>query len=770
MPEGKIEQLTDRGFGFIRSASDGNKYFFHSSGVAKGCSFKGMKQGQKVSFNLRSSEKKPGQQDAFDVRPIGDAAQVRVPPGPTPVTTMLPYGFVPIDVDRAIADTPVWHDGADGGQLLSGEILCTLEAMTPLLPGNARYPVRKDGKDDGLPLANDTLKGILRTLGGREPKAGKQIAEPLLLSDGRVVIPGTSLKGMIRQSLGALLSAPMERVDERRYTYRPNLDLRMQGTPDKVVRPALVVAQHGGTWSVEVFDDARAADFVRSNAKSIINSAARGGIVTGMVLNIRRENNRIFRQVGSTATLKHRVAIYKGGIDGQGLLAGTFNPPTTIYDVALVPTSGLCTLDIPIDLYQRYLADQSEVLANAKTGHLTAHPHHGLNVERTADAINSNAALQVNQLIYVELTTDRRGDVTSSSIILSFGHHFRYRWAYTSSVRVKKNKPRPCLTPRNYETDVPPANANDTDVPPERLTGARLLFGYVRDSDNPIGKGVYERLAGRIAINHAVSIEKDPARLFLGEKAQGYCIPLKILGQPKSSAWEFYLQQDPSRPPATYGDLPGDDGGELAGRKFYRHQPRCQGVADIAETDLEKIHSDQATLARYICKGGTQFKFTLRFSGLRLWELGALLVTMQPHRIMRNPDPTKYAHKLGLGRPLGMGSVRIGIDRIGIRCQSETHLTYCLKEQPGTESQTELDAKQALLRQIRPNESRHLSSWVKLHEYSLDGERELDYPHGPDGAIFTWHTERRKDYSQLRRQKSPDWTGLHNTIRERLFR
>ncbi|MCU0708174.1 MAG: RAMP superfamily CRISPR-associated protein, partial [Pirellula sp.] len=146
-----------------------------------------------------------------------------------PQTPLLPYGFVPIDVESAITDKPVWHDGScpdlgvDNSELLSGELRCTLTALTPLLPGNARYPVRKDGKADSEFLANPDL---LKQWGFENLKPGKQIAEPLRLPDGRVVIPGSALKGMIRHSLGALLSAPMERVGERHYTYRPNLDLK----------------------------------------------------------------------------------------------------------------------------------------------------------------------------------------------------------------------------------------------------------------------------------------------------------------------------------------------------------------------------------------------------------------------------------------------------------------------------------------------------------------------------------------------------------------
>src|SRR5690606_39205524 len=53
---------------------------------------------------------------------------------------------------------------------------------------------------------------------------GKSVLCPLRAPWGKrpVVTPGDSLKGLLRHELGALLGAPMERVAERSYSYRPN--------------------------------------------------------------------------------------------------------------------------------------------------------------------------------------------------------------------------------------------------------------------------------------------------------------------------------------------------------------------------------------------------------------------------------------------------------------------------------------------------------------------------------------------------------------------
>lgn len=669
--------------------------------------------------------------------------------------TILPYGFVSIDPAKAVTDTPVWHDGKEGGELLSGEVRCTLEALTPLLPGNARYQCHKDG-DEKKPAQADLQR--LAQWGFDQLNPGQQIAEPLRLADGRVVIAGSALKGMIRHSLGALLSAPMERVAERHHTYRPNLDFNKSWVLEKyAVRPALVIGKDGEGWLVEVFPDARGAIFVRSEVVDALSLNGRNQVFSGELAGFAIEKNRLLRAKGQKARLKHRLVEYRGGIDGEGIFGAAFDPPTRTYQHALVPVSGAVgQFSISAELYRRYIRDQTSVIACETEGHLTAHPLSDLDTKKAQKAILRNAELKINQLIYVELTTEN-GKVTQNSRVVSFGHHFRYRWAYSSSVRKQLGKVRDCLKPLDCERQ---------DAAPERLSGARLLFGYVRDEKtNLIGSGVFERLAGRIAINHAIS---DGVPEFLGVESKGYCVPLKILGQPKSSAWEFYLRQGQTtnRPPATYGDLPGDAGGELAGRKFYRHQPRSQKVSDIATTEDKITRSKedkiirlkQATLARFICRTGTRFLFAIRFQGLRAWELGALLAVLQPGRLAApGGDSQVYAHKLGLGRPLGMGSVRIAIDGLTLSQGKGA------AEAPATDGFRQ-EAVNALRERLAGVD---LSEWLAMLRFEDRGP--VDYPRTGD-IIFNWHTDLRKEYGKLRRQARPDWEPLNQRIRSVLPR
>src|SRR4051794_7291518 len=114
----------------------------------------------------------------------------------------LPYGFVPIPVDandvpQSIVDEPVFHDGRAPDGLLSGELRCTLTALTPLLAANDQYDAQE--ATGASPPDDQELVSLPASWGIAQRVAqDKTILEPLRLKDGRVIIAGPALKGMLR--------------------------------------------------------------------------------------------------------------------------------------------------------------------------------------------------------------------------------------------------------------------------------------------------------------------------------------------------------------------------------------------------------------------------------------------------------------------------------------------------------------------------------------------------------------------------------------------
>lgn len=688
----------------------------------------------------------------------------------------VPYTFVPV-ISSATAEQKrlfdaVFHEGtlAENQTYLSGELHCTLHALTPLLVGQKRYKASHiAGVSQAKKSESVTLPGDWGPVGGsathQELDAEKGILEPMLVAitgqagvaGKRVVIPGSSLKGMLRHNLGAMLSAPMERVGEQYFSYRPNLYISKDKNPQYQTYPAIVIEANKQEKTITV---------------------------------VLVEKDGLLKY--EKLTEDFRILINAHGIDSEGKMAEIAGKPIRNISrkMFINRKEKYRRLVIPQVIVQQYLTTHAQ-LADTRWGHLSRPPYaNHPDKNKLADRISSNnqSIFEKFRLIYVEAELQDGRPVR----IVSFGHHFRYRWRYADTVRtVQVEKSGNNLLRQSLKPLVGEGISRDS----AQLSGARLLFGYAVDPSPMsgtagLGEGHCSWLAGRISINHAVEYIKNDA-LPLRERfvqrhdanhqsndLSTFNIPLKILGTPKASAVEHYLVQDQvnrrglSEHTVTYGDLPGvlPSASELSGRKFYRHQPMAAQQHGLFEL-TENRHNKQATLARFISKPGSQFRFTLRFKDLRLWEIGAVMIALRPellveHRGSLPPEYQKlidkaiklrkptdkgpvFALKLGYGRPLGLGSVHIAIDQISQVDDNAPLLTVQAK-------QAWLDsAIQAFLKQLKTS-GLSLVDWLAAVLYA--GRGEAAYPTAPDRQghreIFDYHTQIRRDHAKIRRLKA----------------
>lgn len=664
----------------------------------------------------------------------------------------IPYGFLPIDPAASVHDAPIWRDGRSDAPRFSGELLITLTALTPLIVGNHQH-------------ALDDKHSLL---------------VPQMLDDGRVLIGAASLKGMLRAALASLLHAPMERVSEHHYTYRPNL---AGSGKAKEIRAAVVLSDHHSkTDPLQVaLLDPKEVVYLPTNIWKALKCPAPGNQLargcTGLKFSGPDEldNKAAFRKKiivartpdgeqdrNARITLDHTVLCYAGGIDGEGRLAKAFNENRTIYQYVLYPTRLLeQAMRKPVSIASAVVAQYHEtqrILADMQIGHLA--PGHPL-LNKIGDpkaiqkAIEAHTPLYRHQLIYVEYDSNTRQ-------ITSLGHHYHYRWAYTSSVTRKGGKKRRELDWLPVETKNPQTGQ------PERLAAHRLLFGYALDGgeEGPAG-GNFRRLAGRIAFNTAIEI---PGNKTLEERFVngGEEIQLRILGMPRPSAVEFYLKQTAlPKKLITYGDQVDDLGGDLAGRKFYRHQPDAARSGNLySPTPAESRHDvnteERGTRVRYLSRPGSQFRCTLRFDSLRPWELGALLAALDPHRLAVTfglpPSPEGYAHKLGYGKPLGLGSVRLQLDAArwrendGWTWQQATGDDQAWRDWSG---QALAALKEKLLASWPDDRARstHLTAWLAARRWAKSGRAAYPTRAGKGGqeTIFDYHTALRRDHAAARR-------------------
>lgn len=167
----------------------------------------------------------------------------------------------------------------------------------------------------------------------------------------------------------------------------------------------------------------------------------------------------------------------------------------------------------------------------------------------------------------------------------------------------------------------------------KRLTLAERLFGFVE----PQGP---RALAGRLRFAHGVVEGEAPE----GGWYEG-SIPLKILAAPKPPSPALYFGHE--------GYLAKRDlhlARHAPGRKVYLHHRRAEVEARSYETaDLEDKRKLKARVRPL--REGTRFLFHVDFVNLNREELGYLLYALRPRE--------EFRHKVGMGRPLGLGRVRI---------------------------------------------------------------------------------------------------------------
>lgn len=626
-----------------------------------------------------------------------------------------PYGFVALPKDLTTA-APIWHDGTSSADRLSGEIRFELEALTPLLVGWERGQVGDNESDWPVPA----------NLAGTQLANNKSVLCPLRAPWGKrpVVIPGDSLKGLLRHELGALLGAPMERVAERSYSYRPNALFPNQPNPRLIARIARV--PNDGV-EMKALDD-KTQVRVPTNLELL---------PTNLRYDKRRQQNANYYRFDDG-----NGAAYRGG-QGAG---EKLNSKRNLHEKLTVnPSQPTETATLSQAVQDGYL-ETVRHLVDLDHGHFSErHPDVPNTVK--ADAARgrilkaaTDKVFQPGDLVWVEWDTEKK-------CIVSLGWHYYYRWAYTDSVRKDADAPR---LERRGLFPLDKERQKDGDVPKELSAVRRLLgyIGYTGDNEGSagIGDNDHAQLMGRVFVNAGLEVvgenDSDEQR-FLGPTF------LKELGMPRPSAVEHYLKQPHhprSRPSdnatlVTYGDAAGYDApGELAGRKFYLDRPNA--VAEDASDTNKK--NDRSALALEASKPGRKFRFTVRFRDLDAAELAAILVALSPDQFktaLGGMHTDDYCSKLGYARPLGWGSVRIEAKQILLLAEAG--------EAPTLKPEADLAAWVTEHHQKTSTQD----EWLAIHRRNHPNA--ADYPRARDRDgnenIYTFHTTLRAEHSRNRR-------------------
>lgn len=191
-----------------------------------------------------------------------------------------------------------------------------------------------------------------------------------------------------------------------------------------------------------------------------------------------------------------------------------------------------------------------------------------------------------------------------------------------------------------------------TDYNNAAVTIAERLFGFVEDrpSNGQLSRSA-AALASRLRFSHALFQAGPDTGPYLQE------VTLKVLDSPKPPSPAMYFRSQGNHARRS-DELNPAGGSRPKGRKFYLHR-QLRGQHLIAEpwrhqpqAGVQWDYTQQVRI-RPIAKGVT-FSFEIHFDNLSDRELGLLLYALRPAQ--------EFRHKIGMGKPLGLGKIRIDIN------------------------------------------------------------------------------------------------------------
>jgi CRISPR-associated protein (TIGR03986 family) len=541
-----------------------------------------------------------------------------------------PYNFVPLPNTVVTAEEPP-HQDRYHSDLLTGHIECRLTTETPLYVRSgwdpADFAEHGETSFDKLPPEEQAKRARFFHHGDL----------------GKPYIPGSSLRGMLRTLVEIAGYGKMERVTDRpRYFFRA-VAAKSEDPLDEPYRDLLrhvqagYLVKRGSEWYIQPAREINRTSFIKIHERFIDKQHI--GLI-GL-------RDPHYRPQYIQVSFTHKTAVDKRGqrieridaLDLPGVLpnAGWLVTSGNMSETGSSSVSTNRTTHYVVPEPQGELlkiADQA--IQDYRTG-LTDFQKGPTDIKPESDRpfSKSDGVLQDGRPVF--FCRPSRG-----SDIHFFGHSPNFRIPYW-----RENLKR-TATPADFV----PSYLKDPVV----IDIAEAIFGFVRPEKQ--AEDQTQACAGRVFIGNAA----------LEHGQCGEPITPHILGGPKPTTFQHYLVQTEADlvqaginrqgkpiyklPLAHYGSQT-PQATVIRGHKLYWHKPGTT-QHQVCEADEQKIQ-DSASQYTRICPvaPGAVFSFTIRFENLSRIELGALLW------VLRLAADDCYRLKLGMGKPLGMGSIRI---------------------------------------------------------------------------------------------------------------
>lgn len=540
-------------------------------------------------------------------------------------TAHAPYNFVPLPEKVVPAEQPLPEmDRYDDNERYTGVIECEITTESPVYVRGAVEPGFFEKRGDKP----------LHKLSEEEKRKYARFFSPD--NSGHPAIPGSSLRGMVRSIVEVAAYGKMQWVTRNRLVFRAVGDTTSLGTyyrdffmrDDGGWRKFTPLVQAGylikekDRWFIRPAQSVLGVNFARINKEKIpAGLTAWHGCKNADSIWI-KPGKYDYQKVKGYLRIKYLPVLEAGRSSAEGFVEAVLarsgwmknkNMEAVIFTPdESIPVSAL--IEIDDDLIQRYreqVSQKQEELLGWEKG-----------------------ALRHYQPVFY-LVKDGK--------LVFFGHAMMFRLPYDCS-------------PYNF---IPPDLRSETSE--VDIDIAEAIFGFT-----PHGReNKRASRAGRVYFCDA-RLEPGQTDIWLS----GHPVIPKILSGPKPTAFQHYLtQHQPDEVESGKLNKNGTPKLELRldhyaspppheavirGHKFYWHKGRV-GLSDIKENGRNDLQVDkQHTIIKPV-KPGIKFHHTIHFENLSKVELGAILWAL----FLPGEKGKEYRHKIGMGKPLGMGSIKI---------------------------------------------------------------------------------------------------------------
>ncbi|MGV9754013.1 hypothetical protein [Nocardia farcinica] len=524
-----------------------------------------------------------------------------------------PYTFVPFSPSVPVRRAPNGHSGRDAASLLSGRLLVTVEARTPLLIrgfGTVEDP-RPPSRPDGA--------------GGRES-----------------TIPGSSLHGAVR-SLHEALTGSCLRVFDSDFVpqYRQNADAEQVGRLRLAVvahAPELEPGQPQPAPTLRLCE-LKNPDGYRLDQDDLVALHRDGGLRSGDRLHI------VWAEDGEVASVRTDPAG-----DWVVFLSDAGTRQASRPYRAQVRRLTEETIEIDQAAWDRFL----ELVEGADD----------LRTARLREVGADQRFTEVAHTYKPQGARERRVVVGSRHLVRRSVIEGQPLWVRLSADGTRVELVQLAMVWRTHGKSaagqrIPPGFAPCED--PDDLCPSCRLFGTADTRGEPgeDGEARQRSYRGHVRFDDAVAAASVTVRE----------VRLPPMSAPRPGAGQHYLETagwagDGGVPALREWGSQADKGKQprrLRGRKFYWHTTVPNGLLPT-RGQARAHHDDNAmiTSARvYAIK--SRFTATITFTDLDELALGSLIVALQPHRALGE----KALIHIGGGKPLGYGSSRITLDSAG---------------------------------------------------------------------------------------------------------